>query len=144
MARVNKFLKKASGEKVKKAYIQDDDLMDRGGKINTPYFIHWTNREGLLSILDSNELWEETSLTNSLTLPFDRQNNMPFGIKLSNKVTNRLEKIGDIEGVTELEKKYEDVKYFTALYFNDEFPIIKKQIVITVPEWLTKIGRAHV
>ena len=37
----------------------------------------------------------------------------------------------------ELEKKYEDVKYFTALYFNDEFPIIKKQIVVTVPEWLT-------
>ncbi len=36
----------------------------------------------------------------------------------------------------ELEKKYEDVKYFTALYFNDEFPIIKKQIVVTVPEWL--------
>jgi len=27
MARVNKFLKKASGEKVKKAYLQDDDLM---------------------------------------------------------------------------------------------------------------------
>jgi hypothetical protein len=27
MARVNKFLKKASGEKVKKAYVQDDDLM---------------------------------------------------------------------------------------------------------------------
>jgi Transglutaminase-like superfamily/Domain of Unknown Function with PDB structure (DUF3857) len=36
----------------------------------------------------------------------------------------------------ELEKKYEDVKYFTALYFNDEFPIIKKQIIVTVPEWL--------
>ena len=27
MARVNKFLKKASGEEVKKAYVQDDDLM---------------------------------------------------------------------------------------------------------------------
>ena len=37
----------------------------------------------------------------------------------------------------ELEKKYEDIKYFTALYFNDDFPILKKQIVITVPEWLT-------
>ena len=36
----------------------------------------------------------------------------------------------------ELEKKYEDVKYFTALYFNDEFPVIKKQIIVTVPEWL--------
>lgn len=32
-ARVNKFLKKASGEKVKKAYVQDDDLlkMEKGG-----------------------------------------------------------------------------------------------------------------
>ncbi|WP_395066364.1 transglutaminase family protein [Flavobacterium sp.] len=45
-----------------------------------------------------------------------------------------------IQGYTynyELEKKYEDVKYFTALYFNDEFPVLKKQIVVTVPEWLT-------
>ena len=33
IARVNKFLKKASGEKVKKAYVQDDDLMKRGGLI---------------------------------------------------------------------------------------------------------------
>ena len=32
-ARVNKFLKKASGEKVKKAYVQDDDLMKDGGEI---------------------------------------------------------------------------------------------------------------
>jgi hypothetical protein len=34
MARVNKFLKKASGEKVKAAYVQDDDLMAEGGEIN--------------------------------------------------------------------------------------------------------------
>lgn len=35
MARVNKFLKKAGGEKVKKAYVQDDDLMkmENGGAI---------------------------------------------------------------------------------------------------------------
>jgi predicted ABC-type ATPase len=32
-ARVNKFLKKKSGEPVKKAYIQDDDLLKDGGKI---------------------------------------------------------------------------------------------------------------
>ena len=34
-ARVNKFLKKKSGEPVKKAYIQDDDLMAKGGLIAT-------------------------------------------------------------------------------------------------------------
>jgi hypothetical protein len=33
-ARVNKFLEKKAGKKVKKAYIQDDDLLARGGKIN--------------------------------------------------------------------------------------------------------------
>lgn len=32
-ARVNKFLKKKSGEPVKKAYIQDDDLMEKGGEV---------------------------------------------------------------------------------------------------------------
>ena len=45
-----------------------------------------------------------------------------------------------VQGYTynyEIEKKYDDVKYFTSLYFNDEFPILKKQITITVPNWLT-------
>jgi hypothetical protein len=37
----------------------------------------------------------------------------------------------------ELEKKYDDVKYFTSLYFNDEFPLMKKEINIIVPDWLT-------
>jgi hypothetical protein len=36
----------------------------------------------------------------------------------------------------ELEKKYEDVKYFTALYFNDEYPVMKKEINVTIPNWL--------
>lgn len=32
-ARVNKFLKKKAGQKVKAAYVQDDDLMEKGGEI---------------------------------------------------------------------------------------------------------------
>lgn len=35
IARVNKFLKKAGGTKVKAAYVQDDDLLEKGGKIKT-------------------------------------------------------------------------------------------------------------
>lgn len=35
-----------------------------------------------------------------------------------------------------LNKKYKDVKYFTSLYFNDEYPIVKKEIEILVPTWL--------
>ena len=34
-ARVNKFLQKAAGNKVKKAYVQDDELMETGGVINS-------------------------------------------------------------------------------------------------------------
>lgn len=44
-----------------------------------------------------------------------------------------------VQGYTyiyELEKKYNDVKYFTSLYFNDEFPVIKKEITVVVPDWL--------
>jgi GNAT superfamily N-acetyltransferase len=37
-ARVNKFLQKAAGLKVKKAYIQDDDLLKRGGEIDPKAF----------------------------------------------------------------------------------------------------------
>jgi hypothetical protein len=36
----------------------------------------------------------------------------------------------------EMQKKYEDVKYFTALYFNDEYPILKKKIAFDIPNWL--------
>ena len=36
----------------------------------------------------------------------------------------------------ELNKKYNDVKYFTSIYFTEEYPVIKKEIQITVPEWL--------
>jgi transglutaminase-like putative cysteine protease len=36
----------------------------------------------------------------------------------------------------ESEKKYNDIKYFTSIYFNDEYPNIEKEIVITVPDWL--------
>ncbi|ESU26993.1 hypothetical protein FLJC2902T_23340 [Flavobacterium limnosediminis JC2902] len=36
----------------------------------------------------------------------------------------------------ELNKKYKDVKYFTSIYFNDDYPIIKKEIKITIPNWL--------
>ena len=35
-----------------------------------------------------------------------------------------------------VDKKFDDVKYFTSIYFNDEFPVIKKKIKITVPKWL--------
>lgn len=44
-----------------------------------------------------------------------------------------------VQGYTykyEMEKKYDDVKYFTSLFFNDEFPVIKKTINISVPDWL--------
>lgn len=36
----------------------------------------------------------------------------------------------------EMDKKYGDVKYFTSLYFNDEFPVLKKTITISIPSWL--------
>jgi len=41
MARVNKFLKKASGEKVKAAYVQDDDLLkyEKGGDVDNLFDI---------------------------------------------------------------------------------------------------------
>ncbi len=36
----------------------------------------------------------------------------------------------------EFDKKYNDVKYFTSIYFTEEYPVLKKEIQITVPEWL--------
>jgi len=44
-----------------------------------------------------------------------------------------------VQGYTyhyEVEKKYDDVKYFTVLYFNDEYPVLKKTMTFGIPSWL--------
>ncbi len=38
--------------------------------------------------------------------------------------------------ITTINKEYDDVKYFTKIYFNSEYPIIEKTIKIEVPSWL--------
>ena len=35
-----------------------------------------------------------------------------------------------------IELKYKDIKYFTKVFFNDEYPIVEKEIIIEVPKWL--------
>lgn len=38
--------------------------------------------------------------------------------------------------LTSIKKKYKDIKYFTKLYFNGEYPTAKKTIKIEIPNWL--------
>ncbi|MFK7781650.1 transglutaminase family protein [Psychroserpens sp.] len=38
--------------------------------------------------------------------------------------------------LTSIHKKYKDIKYFTKLYFNGEYPAQKKTIRVEVPNWL--------
>lgn len=38
--------------------------------------------------------------------------------------------------LTSIKKQYKDIKYFTKLYFNGEYPTVKKTIRIEVPNWL--------
>jgi hypothetical protein len=35
-----------------------------------------------------------------------------------------------------MEKKIKDSKYFTSIYFSDEYPIIAKKVIVEVPKWL--------
>lgn len=45
-----------------------------------------------------------------------------------------------VQGYTydyEMVKHYKDVKYFTSVFFNEEYPIVKKEITVIVPDWLT-------
>ena len=37
---------------------------------------------------------------------------------------------------TEILKTYNDIKYFTKLYFNDYYPAVKKVITVEIPDWL--------
>lgn len=36
----------------------------------------------------------------------------------------------------EVERKFKDIKYFTSIYFHEDYPIKNKEVVITVPNWL--------
>ncbi|HLV38892.1 transglutaminase-like domain-containing protein [Xanthomarina sp.] len=36
----------------------------------------------------------------------------------------------------EIVKRYKDIKYFTSLYFNDDYPTVKKTFTIDIPNWL--------
>lgn len=36
----------------------------------------------------------------------------------------------------EMQKRYNDVKYFTTLYFHDDYPVVNKKLIITIPKWL--------
>lgn len=38
--------------------------------------------------------------------------------------------------LTSIKKEYKDIKYFTKLYFNSEYPAVKKTIKIEIPNWL--------
>lgn len=38
--------------------------------------------------------------------------------------------------LTSIKKEYKDIKYFTKLYFNGEYPTVKKTIRIEIPNWL--------
>lgn len=38
--------------------------------------------------------------------------------------------------LTEIEKHYKDIKYFTKLYFNSEYPTVQRSIKIEIPNWL--------
>ncbi len=38
--------------------------------------------------------------------------------------------------LTEIEKHYKDIKYFTKIYFSSEYPTVKRTLKIEIPEWL--------
>ncbi len=111
-------------------------------------------REVLMNInhradINKYEFYDSESSIESFILKYRNQKNTSFTIKDQFYKDNDLfyndarVKYMDVDFpvqgysyIYELEKKYNDVKYFTSLYFNDEFPVIKKEITVTVPDWL--------
>ncbi|SEN49931.1 protein of unknown function [Flavobacterium sp. CF108] len=111
-------------------------------------------REVLMNInhradINKYEFYDSESSIESFILKYRNQKNTGFEVKDQFYKDNDLfyndarVKYMDVDFpvqgysyIYELEKKYNDVKYFTSLYFNDEFPVIKKEITVTVPDWL--------
>lgn len=111
-------------------------------------------REVLMNInhradINKYEFYDSESSIESFVLKYRNQKNTSFTIKDQFYKDNDLfyndarVKYMDVDFpvqgysyIYELEKKYNDIKYFTSLYFNDEFPVIRKEITVTVPDWL--------
>ncbi|MDR6761035.1 transglutaminase-like putative cysteine protease [Flavobacterium sp. 2755] len=111
-------------------------------------------REVLMNInhradINKYEFYDSESSIESFILKYRNQKNTGFEVKdqfykdkdlfYNDARVKYMDVDFPVQGYTyiyELEKKYNDIKYFTSLYFNDEFPVIKKEITVTVPDWL--------
>jgi transglutaminase-like putative cysteine protease len=95
------------------------------------------------------EFYDSESKIETFTLKYRNQKNTDFQVKdefykdkdlFYNDARVKYSNVDfPVQGYTynyELKKKYNDIKYFTSLYFNDEFPVIKKEITVVVPDWL--------
>lgn len=102
-----------------RAAIQKYEFYDSESKIET-FNLKYRNDKSVM-----NQVVDEFYKDNDLFYNDARVKHMVVNFPLQGYIYNY-----------ELEKKYEDVKYFTSLYFNDEFPVLKKQIVVTIPSWL--------
>ena len=70
------------------------------------YFIHWTDEDNLREILDpytTDVMHEGTSFTDTLYLPFDIDNDKPFGLRFNSDLKEKLHQ----EGQTWMEMKHE-------------------------------------
>ena len=96
-ARVNKFLKKKSGEPVKKAYIQDDDLLENGGELP-------------VGKLAKGMSLSEVAAKHNLTAD-DLKSELVLGIETEKEHTDNPE----IARAIALDHLFEDPKYYTKL-----------------------------
>lgn len=96
-ARVNKFLKKKSGEPVKKAYIQDDDLLENGGELP-------------VGKLARGMSLSEVAAKHNLTAE-DLKSELAMGIETEMEHTDKSEYARAIA----LDHLFEDPKYYTKL-----------------------------
>ncbi|RZJ71476.1 transglutaminase family protein [Flavobacterium sp.] len=95
------------------------------------------------------EFYDSESKIDNFNLKFRNEKNAKFAVKdefykdrdlfYNDARVKHMEVDFPVQGYMynyEMDKTYNDVKYFTSLYFNDEFPVVTKKIEITVPKWL--------
>lgn len=121
---------------------------------NTTVVVKHTVQEKLINIghradIHKYEFYDSESEIEEFSLKYRNNKNTEFAVKdefhksddlfFNDYRVKYMEVDFPVQGYTytyDMSKKYNDVKYFTSLYFNDEYPVIKKQYVITVPDWL--------
>ncbi|MDJ1484168.1 transglutaminase domain-containing protein [Cytophagaceae bacterium YF14B1] len=116
--------------------IENEDLQYMSLRLTTEIskFKGYDNESSIIQSVASNENKKKVPL-NPICGNFEIDNIFYSDAKVC-KYPLKFSYLGQIQNLT-IQKRYNDLKYFTSVYFNETYPVHVRKIRFIIPEWLT-------